>query len=169
MDASRLVAWLGSALGNATLFGAILAGWPGLPPWNFTYSEPSFDIVQLGFRPFVDPILPANLFRQPGVNCPQPLRAGPVVLDHAPLPPAFGPFAFRDPVFACVRVDRIGAISGVALIGVEDAKTAAALTRTIRNDWRFAPSSADRVDAGWVRVRLTATAYSSSVDYFYPL
>lgn len=170
MTATRLIAWLGSAIGNASLFGAILAGWPSLPHWNPAYSHPGFKIVQLGFRPFIDPILPADPLRKAGVNCPQPLmRAGPVALDYAPLPMGFDPYAYPErPLFACVRIDGTGAISSVTLIGVDDARTAHALTRTIRNDWRFAPSIMSQGDAGWVRVRLNTT-YHPGVDYFYPL
>lgn len=172
MDATRLIAWLGSALGNGTLFGAIMAGWPGLPSWEPVFAQPKGKaVIQLGFRPFVDPILANYSNPRAGPDCPDPaLREDVVRLDHAPLPLAFDPFAYWDrQLFACVRVDGAGAISSVALIGVEDPGTARALAHTIRNDWRFSPVYDSRGEAGWVRVRLSATSASSVADHFYPL
>ena len=171
MDATRLIAWLGSALGNGTLFGAILAGWPGLPSWEPLFAEPrSQTVIQLGFRPYVDPIFSSYSYPSPGPDCPDPaLRDDAIRLDHAPLPLSFDPFAYWDRhMFACVRVDGAGAVSGVALIGVENRVTARALTRTIRNQWLFSPGYDARGEAGWVRVRLSATSANPVADYFYP-
>ena len=172
MDATRLIAWLGSALGNATLFGAIVAGWQGLPPWEPIFAEPRGKaVIQLGFRPFVDPIFANQANSRPGPDCPDPsLREDKIILEYAPLPLAFDPFAYWDRLmFACVRVDGAGAVSSVALIGVQDPGTARALARTIRNDWRFLPGIDSDGEAGWVRVRLNATAANPVVEYFYPL
>jgi hypothetical protein len=172
MDATRLLAWLGSAIGNASLFGAILTGWPGLPSWDPPLPEPKGTaVIQLGFRPFVDPIFEHYSSPGPGPDCPNPRLDGDAVrLDYAPLPLAYDPFAYWDRlIFACVRVDGARSISSVALIGVEDAGTARALTRTIRNEWRFSPGYESADETGWIRVRLSATAADPGADYFYPL
>jgi hypothetical protein len=172
MTATRLIAWLGSAIGNASLFGAIIAGWPGLPPWNYGFPEPHGGaVLELGFHPFVDPVFANGPASRRGPDCPDPsMREQTVALDYAPLPLAFDPSAYSDRLmFACVRVDGAGAISGVALIGVEDPGTARALTRTIRNEWRFSPAYPAQSEGGWVRVRLNASSFSTNVDYFYPL
>ena len=172
MDTTRFLAWMGSALGNATLFGAILAGWPGLPTWEPVFSEPrGRTVIELGFRPFVYPIFDGYVNLRSGPDCPDPaVRESEVVLAHAPLPPAFDPFAYWDrPTFACIRIDAAGAVSSVALIGLEDPVTARALARTIRDEWRFSPGYDYRAEAGWVRVSLSAATASPTAEYFHPL
>lgn len=77
-------------------------------------------------------------------------------LDHAPLPPMFGPFDYEEAVLACVRVDSGGTVGSVRLIsGTGKAGLDRQLLRTIARQWRFAPRSGVAGRPGWQRIRLS--------------
>jgi hypothetical protein len=160
MSFDRFFASLASAIGNVTLFGSILAGWPGLPLWTPPASaQPRGPIVlQLGFRPYIVDGGHGSPPR-PGPQCPHPELSGwPFELDHSPLPWSFDPTTWSgERSYACVRLDGEGRVLGVTLIGVREPQTARALIETVRRDWRFFPVYAQ--DGGWIRIRLNAAPW----------
>ena len=154
MNSSRFLAWLGSALGNATLFGAIAAGWPSPPSWLSAYSSGEGPVVvQLGFKPYVTAGGGYGWSWRNGPQCPQPRAVGwSYLLQDAPLPWQFDPASSPDEwLYACVRLGPKGEVLGTGLIGVER-RSAGALIDTIDREWRFLPLYDQ--EGGWVSVRL---------------
>lgn len=90
-------------------------------------------------------------------RCPGPQTDGTTFrLDTAPLPRAFQPLRYGDPVLACVKVDKAGSVEAVKLMsGTGKASLDRQLLRTIGRQWRFAPMSLVSARPGWQRVRLS--------------
>ncbi len=166
MARERLLASLGSALANLTLFGSVVAGWPGLPPWTGTAYAGTGGVpvvVRVGFSPYIVQSDGNGWRGQTRERCPQPaVSAWQVDILSAPLPAGFDPGAWPgERRYACVRVDRAGKVLDVSLIGVDEPALAAALTEKIRRDWSlvsrdWAYTPPDEWDGGWARVRINA-------------
>jgi hypothetical protein len=159
MATERLLASLGSALANCTLFGAVIAGWPGLPAWTATaYAQPRETpvVIRMEFRPYiVDPAMDSwNGPRR--ARCPQPaVGTGQFELLDAPLPARFDPAAWpTEQLYACVRVNDAGKVQAVSLIGLSEPAVAAAVTGKVRRDWVFSPGYVS--EQGWAKVRINA-------------
>ena len=99
------------------------------------------------WSPRVDP-------RQPGeeATCLPPLeQGGGRILEDAPKPPGYDPFAPPDPLHACMLVDPAGHVQAVRLSAGFGRERDRILEETIAA-WRFTPSPSA---SDWVRVRLT--------------
>lgn len=158
MKADRVSAILGSLGGNFFLFGAVIAGWPGLPPWTpaHGHSGNSPSVIQLSFIPY---IVDASGGGWPGHRaalCPRPeIPRWQFELYDAPLPSGYDPNAWTlERRYACVRVSKEGRVLDVSLIGVSEPELANALTKTVRRHWLFSPRYEQ--DQGWARVRINA-------------
>ena len=165
MVAERIFAWLGSFLGNATLFGAIAAGWPGLPGCCWPSRDPSLGPLVLELSWFRPSIVDLGDHPDPRARdrplCPHP-RAASIAFDliDAPMPAGFAAEAWRDSkLYACVRVGGQGDVTGVRLVGVPRGALAASLEDRIRHDWRFSTDFDDR--GGWLQVRLNGEPHLS--------
>ena len=155
MSSGQFLAWMGSALSNATLFGAISAGWPSPPLWMQSY--PPYEgpvVVQLGFKPYITAGGGHGWTWRNGPQCPQPRAIGwSYMLQDAPLPWQINPGASAyERQYACVRLDPNGRVLGVGLIGVDGRSASTALIDTVRREWRFLPLYEQ--GGGWVSIRL---------------
>lgn len=129
---------------------------------DFTHLPPclhchDFNWVDLpGWTPLIENI-GADDWRSEVTRCPGPQSAGTTFrLDSAPLPPAFRPIRYGDPVLACVKVDKTGSVKAVKLVsGTGEASLDRRLLLTIGRQWRFAPMSEVSARPGWQRVRLS--------------
>jgi len=159
MVADRLLATLGSAIGNCTLFGAVIAGWPGLPPWTpEAYGRAGPPIVlQLPFRPYIVAPASDHWEGKSQARCPRPEVGGwQFDLSNAPLPSGFDPVAWsHERLYACVRVGDEGQVLGVSLIGAFEPASANAMIEQVRRDWRFSPQYGQD-GSGWAKVRINA-------------
>ena len=166
MIVDRILASVGSALGNLTLFGAVIAGWPGIPAWTSSADARSAEapiIVRVGFSPFiVDSVLNGRP-SQEGESCPWPaVAARQFQLLNAPLPANFDTSAWPDErLYACVRVNKMGEVLDVSLIGISEPATGNAVIEKVRRDWSlvrrdwpFSPNQ--QSDGGWAKVRINS-------------
>lgn len=159
MIPDRLIATLGSAFGNFTLFGAVIAGWPGIPPWTESaraHAGQAPTVVQLVFRPYIVEPAEISLDGHRKVECPRPaVAAWQFELVAAPLPARFDP---RDRpgerLYACLRLNMSGEVLAVSTIGVSEPAVAAAITEKASSQWLFSPRYGDAV--GWAKVRINA-------------
>lgn len=159
---SRLAGFSASAAGTLLQLAVVAAT---LPQWRecslnaLCMHEPRpIEVVALGWRPFVDPVVGSDGGGWPpdGPFCPGQDSTHAAAVDVAPLPPGYDPHAYpRRGLFACVRIDSSGAVTGVRLLtGTGRAGLDAALVAAIAREWRFAPGRSEA--AGWHRVRLNS-------------
>lgn len=158
MDSTARFVGSGASL-LATLFqvaviAETLPDFPRLPPCLHCHD---FNWVDLpGWTPLIENI-GADGGSSQVTRCPGPQTDGTTFrLDFAPLPPAFQPLRYGDPVLACVKVDAAGSVEAVQLAsGTGKAGLDRQLLRTIGRQWRFTPLSEISARPGWQRVRLS--------------
>jgi TonB family protein len=158
----RLVGSSASAAGTLVQLAVIAAT---LPQWRecpanalCLHEAGPIEVVDLDWRPFVDAVVGSDGGGWPpdGPFCPGQVSAHAAAVDAAPLPAGYDPHAYPDRgLFACVRIDESGAVTGVRLLaGTGRAALDQALVAAIAREWRF--SSERGKAAGWHRVRLNS-------------